>query len=184
MGHIRKKVNLRIIYFAFLFLFEFLHLPTMLPVAASLEIHNRIQGTTYNQQSIHDISPDGKIERRKNMYFQGYSLFIPYPIAIRDFHPESVIAIPQVGVSDDRALAYRQPVCIKTVQLIHYPAHSRSLEVQCRHTERERVLIGLKYKFVGKGDALLQRRTRFAYIHFLAKEQKISNHDRRKRLVL
>ena len=102
MGHIRKKVNLRIIYFAFLFLFEFLHLPTMLPVAASLEIHNRIQRTTYNQQSIHDISPDGKIERRKNMYFQGYSLFIPYPVAIRDFHPESVIAIPQVGVSDDR----------------------------------------------------------------------------------
>ena len=82
MGHIRKKVNLRIIYFAFLFLFEFLHLPTMLPVAASLEIHNRIQRTTYNQQSIHDISPDGKIERRKNMYFQGYSLFIPYIILL------------------------------------------------------------------------------------------------------
>ena len=68
---------------------------------------------------------------------QGYPFFIPYPVAIGNFHPESVVTIPQVGVSDDGAFTNRQPVCIKAVQLIHNLAHLGSLKIQCSQTERE-----------------------------------------------
>ena len=68
VGHIRKEINLCMINFTFLLLLEFLHLPAVFAVTASLEIHNRIQGAADNQQSIHTIRPYREIKRRKNMY--------------------------------------------------------------------------------------------------------------------
>ena len=56
------------INFTFLLLLEFLHLPAVFAVTASLEIHNRIQGAADNQQSIHTIRPYREVKRRKNMY--------------------------------------------------------------------------------------------------------------------
>ena len=137
MSYIRKKVNFCMVYFPFFLLFKFLHLPTMLSITPPFKIKECIDRATNNQQCINKISPNRKIKRRKNMDAQGYPFFIPYPVAIGNFHPESVVTIPQVGVSDDGAFTNRQPVCIKAVQLIHYLTHPWSLEVQCRHTERE-----------------------------------------------
>ena len=68
MGHIRKEINLCMVDFTLFLLLEFLHLPAVLAVTTSLEVHNRIQGTADNQQSIHTIRPYREIERRKNMY--------------------------------------------------------------------------------------------------------------------
>jgi hypothetical protein len=142
----------------------------MLSITPSFKIEECIDRATNNQQYINNISPNRKIKGGENMDVQNYPFFIPHPVTIGNLHPESVIAIPQIGISDNRALAHRQPICIKAVQLIHNLTHPRSLEVQCRHTERERVLIGLKYKFVGKGDTLFQRRAGLTYIYIFTKQ--------------
>ena len=129
MSNIREEINLRMIYFSFFFLLKLLHLPAMPITATLLEIPYCIQRTTYNQQNINAIGPNSEIKRRKYTNYQSYFFLVPYSIAISCFHPESIITIPQIGISYHRTLADRQPLLIKAIQFTHDPIHSWCLEI-------------------------------------------------------
>ena len=89
------------------------------------------------------------------MYFQYHFIVTPYSITIGNFHPEGIITVTKIGISNDRAFANRQPIRIKALQFIHNPARFRSLEIQRCYTERKRILIGLEHKLVGESYTLL-----------------------------
>jgi len=70
MRHIREEIYLSIINLAFFLLLELLQLAAMLSVATLLEVPESIYRATDNEQCINAVSPNRKVERRKDMNIQ------------------------------------------------------------------------------------------------------------------